>query len=56
MDLYTTKQSATFLKCSPRTLQRWRQHHQGPPYIHQGGRIFYDKTDLARWQYQNRSL
>jgi hypothetical protein len=56
MDLLTTKQAAIFLKCSPRTLQRWRQYRQGPPYIHQEGRIFYVKTDLERWQYQNRTL
>ncbi|WP_417792789.1 helix-turn-helix domain-containing protein [Terasakiella pusilla] len=56
MGLYSSKQAASFLGCSVRTLQRWRQHQEGPPYIRQVGRVFYDKTDLERWVYQNRRL
>lgn len=56
MDLYSTKQVAILLGISTRTLQRWRQLRQGPPYIRAEGFIRYPKTDLELWQYQNRTL
>src|SRR5262249_45107685 len=45
----------TSLGVSPRTLQRWRQTGEGPPYIRIGKkRAIYLKDDVKTWLHGNR--
>ena len=51
--LLTTKQAATQLGISAKTLARWRKEHRGPAFVEytpgQGGTVKYDPRALARW-------
>ena len=47
--LLTSKEVAALLQVSASTLCRWREHHDGPPWINLGGIPRYRAHDLARW-------
>jgi len=48
--LLVDREAAEFLRVSPRTLQRLRQHRAGPPVIRIGRRrLVYRLADLQRW-------
>jgi predicted DNA-binding transcriptional regulator AlpA len=47
--LLTSKEVAALLQVSASTLCRWRDHHDGPPWINLGGIPRYRAHDLARW-------
>ena len=41
-------------KISPRTLERWRWHGIGPPFIKIGGRVVYRLEDIEAFEAQQR--
>lgn len=43
------KEAAYFLRCSPRTLTRYRAEGTGPRYHKHGGRILYAASSLREW-------
>lgn len=51
--LYKTKETADYLRLSPRTLEDLRHKGGGPPYYRLGsgqrGIVVYDKADLDSW-------
>lgn len=47
--LLTSKDVAALLQVSASTLCRWRESHQGPPWIKLGGIPRYRALDLSRW-------
>lgn len=47
--LLTSKEVAALLHVSPATLCRWRERHEGPPWVNLGGIPRYRAADLARW-------
>jgi excisionase family DNA binding protein len=47
--LLTVKETASFLKCSTRTLQRLLEVGEGPPMIHLGGGIRFREDDVMDW-------
>ena len=55
MRLLTPKETAAFLRCSVKTLERWRnadskEENAGPPYILLGSKIVrYELEDLRTW-------
>jgi len=51
-----TKQAASFLGYSPRTLERYRQHHKGPAYYKSGGNVRYRRNDLERFVQDHKEL
>lgn len=44
-----TKEAATFLSLSPRTLEKHRTYGTGPTYKKLGGRVVYSVEDLQSW-------
>ena len=44
--LSETRTSKLLDDTSPRTLQRWRQTGDGPPFVKIGGRVFYEESAL----------
>jgi predicted DNA-binding transcriptional regulator AlpA len=44
-----TKEAATFLSLSARTLEKHRTYGTGPAYRKLGGRVVYSMDDLQRW-------
>lgn len=44
-----TKEAATFLSLSPRTLEKHRTYGTGPAYKKLGGRVVYAVDDLQNW-------
>lgn len=44
-----TKEAATFLGLSPRTLEKHRTYGTGPAYRKLGGRVVYAVDDLQAW-------
>lgn len=44
-----TKEAATFLSLSPRTLEKHRTYGTGPAYKKLGGRVVYAIEDLQNW-------
>ena len=50
----TTRQAATLLSLSPRTLDRYRVAGKGPPFHRFGSRIAYARADLEEWAAQRR--
>ncbi|RUX28589.1 DNA-binding protein [Mesorhizobium sp. M2A.F.Ca.ET.042.01.1.1] len=44
-----TKEAATFLSLSARTLEKHRTYGTGPAYRKLGGRVVYAIDDLAAW-------
>ena len=49
------KEAARVLGISPHTLCEWRLKKRGPAYIRKVGRIFYTRTDIARWLDDNKA-
>lgn len=47
--LLTSKEVAALLQVSQSTLCRWREHHDGPPWVNLGGIPRYRANDLERW-------
>ncbi len=39
-------------RLSPRTLERWRSHGQGPRYLKIGGRVLYRLEDIEAFEAQ----
>lgn len=52
----TTKEAAALLNCSTRTLERYRQHHQGPRFHKYGRCVRYRRDDLDRFVQEHRRL
>lgn len=46
---YTTRQAASRLGVSPRTLEHWRLTGGGPAYLKLGGAVRYAEQDLLEW-------
>lgn len=46
---YQENEAAEFLRCSPRTLQHWRQVGGGPRYVKVGRRVLYRPVDLVEF-------
>lgn len=44
-----TKEAATFLSLSPRTLEKHRTYGTGPAYHKLGGRVVYSVEALQEW-------
>ncbi len=51
--LLTTDEASVLLRCSGRTLERWRTSGGGPRYIKAGpgakSRVFYAREDIEDW-------
>jgi len=56
LSLMTTKEAALSMRLSVRTLERYRQNHDGPVFIRIGRLVFYDRIELTRWLEANRTL
>jgi hypothetical protein len=39
---------------SPRTLERWRWRHKGPPFLKLGGRVVYELTEIESFEASQR--
>lgn len=48
-ELLTKKEAADILRTTPRTLDRWHKHGQGPRRILLGNRTRYLRTDIWHW-------
>jgi len=48
-DFLDTKEMATLLKVSKRTLESWRMLDEGPNYIKLGNSVRYRKSDIEMW-------
>ena len=46
---------AAMLGYSPRTLQRWRNKHRGPPSTKIGRRLFYEINEVQEWIEEKKS-
>ena len=51
---YDTKGAATYIGCSPRTLEKRRQMGGGPIYLKVGRSVVYLRSDLDRYLEQCR--
>ena len=51
---FTTREAAAFLTLSHRTLDRYRETGQGPPFFRLGTAIRYARTDLMEWAWARR--
>jgi excisionase family DNA binding protein len=47
--LWTQREAADFLRCSPRTLERLRVEGEGPPYARVGRLVRYDPDAVRAW-------
>lgn len=47
--LWTTKQTATFLQIPVATLHQWRHANIGPPAFRVGRHLRYDPDSVRRW-------
>lgn len=47
--LLTPEEASAFLRCSKRTLARWRSEGVGPRYHRRGARILYSAAALLTW-------
>lgn len=45
----TERQLAALIGVSMRTVQRWRENHQGPPWFKAGGCIRFPRTGVIRF-------
>ena len=48
-DLMTTPEAATYVRRSPRTLERYRVTGEGPKFLKPDGRVLYRRGDLDDW-------
>jgi len=49
MRLLTQEQAAEFLQIPPRTLEAWRLHKGGPPFVRLGRHVRYVEAELHDW-------
>ena len=54
--LFDEVRTAQFLRISARTLQAWRVRDFGPPFIHLGRAVRYQKQALIDWINGNTHL
>lgn len=47
--LLTSKEVAVLLQVSPSALCRWRETHDGPPWVSLGNIPRYRAVDIAQW-------
>jgi excisionase family DNA binding protein len=52
----TPRELAERLRCSIRTIERWRRCGKGPAYLKAGGRVLYRLVDVETWERENRSM
>ncbi len=50
----TTKEAATFLRLTTRSLDRFRAAREGPAYCRIGNRVYYVRADLLTWVWSQR--
>ena len=50
----TTKEAATFLRMTTRSLDRFRAARKGPAYCKIGNRVYYVRADLLTWVWSQR--
>ena len=50
----TTKEAATLLKLTTRSLDRFRAARKGPAYCRIGNRVYYARADLLTWVWSQR--
>jgi hypothetical protein len=48
-ELFTSKESAAYRRCSVRKQDRERAEGRGPAYVRIDGRIFYRRSDVDRF-------
>ena len=48
-ELLTLDELATLLRVSTKTLYRWRENDEGPPFVRMGRAIGYPRRDLNAW-------
>ena len=53
-DRITPYEVATRLNLTERTLERWRFHGFGPPFLKIGRQVFYVRKDLEAWLDEQR--
>nr|WP_245649157.1 helix-turn-helix domain-containing protein [Sphingomonas mali] len=46
---FSNDEAASFLRLSPRTLEKYRVIGGGPPFYKLGRRVFYKRVDLEDW-------
>ena len=51
---FTTREAAALLTLSPRTLDRYRETGEGPPFFRMGASIRYARSDLMEWAWARR--
>lgn len=49
MTLFTQREAAILLRCSQRTLERYRLSGSGPLYVKAGRLVRYRESDLEKW-------
>ncbi len=47
--LLTQRQLAEMLGVTPRSLERWRETGDGPPFLRVGGLVRYTPADVSGW-------
>lgn len=55
---WTPREAAAYLRCSHRTLERYRAQGKGPRFFKRSGRVFYDIEEVKRYAaalYRQRS-
>ncbi len=45
----TTKETAKYVRCSPRTLEAYRLDGTGPKFVKAGRKVLYRISDLEAW-------
>ena len=53
--LISERRFAAMLGRHPRTLQRWRKKHRGPPSTNIGRRVFYEINEVLEWIEEKKS-
>jgi excisionase family DNA binding protein len=54
MKLLTTAEAASIIGVAERTLRRWSNNKEGPPFTQIGGRRFYDRAEVEEWRRAQR--
>ena len=49
MDVLDTSETATHIRVSKPTLERWRVSGNGPPFVKLGKAVRYRRSDLDEW-------
>jgi excisionase family DNA binding protein len=48
-DLLKQAEVAVLARVSVRTVEGWRAHRKGPPFVKVGGQVRYSKEAVLRW-------